>query len=89
MYCMFIFTFFVYFLHMVIKYSYQVFLSNKNKAQSTGVVEYSDCFTAEWLNPTNECSGYDTKQSGGEIPVMPGLWGMWSTPSLSLLPGPH
>ena len=32
--------------------------------------------------------GYDTKQSDGEVPVMLGLWGMCSTPSLPLLPGP-
>ena len=37
--------------------------------------------------PPNECTGYDTKQSDGEVPVMLQLWGMWSTPSLSLLPG--
>ena len=36
----------------------------------------------------NECPGYDTKQSDGEVPVMLDLWGMWSTPSLLLLPGP-
>ena len=30
---------------------------------------------------------YDIKQSDGEIPVMLELWGMWSTPSLPLLPG--
>ena len=36
----------------------------------------------------NECSGYGTKRSDGEVPVMLGLWGMWSTPSLPLLPGP-
>ena len=30
----------------------------------------------------NECPGYDTKQSDGEIPVMLELWGMRSTPSL-------
>ena len=33
-------------------------------------------------------SWYDTKQSDGEVPVMLKLWGMQSTPSLSLLPGP-
>ena len=38
--------------------------------------------------PTNECPGYDTKQSDGKVPVMLGLWGMRSTPSLPLLPGP-
>ena len=38
--------------------------------------------------PPNECPGYDTKQSDGEVPVMQELWGMRSTPSLPLLPGP-
>ena len=38
--------------------------------------------------PPNECPGYDTKQSDGEVPVMLGLWGMWSTTLLPLLPGP-
>ena len=38
--------------------------------------------------PLNECPGYDTKQSDGEVPIMLELWGMQSTPSLSLLPGP-
>ena len=36
----------------------------------------------------NECPGYDTKQSDGKVPVMLELWGMWSTPSLPLIPGP-
>ncbi len=36
--------------------------------------------------PANDCPSYDTKQSDGEAPVM--LWGMQSTPSLPLLPGP-
>ena len=35
-----------------------------------------------------KCPGYDTKQSDGEVPVMLELWGMRSTPSLPLLPGP-
>ena len=38
-------------------------------------------------HPPNECPGYDTKRSDGEVPVMLGLWGMQSTPSLPLLPG--
>ncbi len=38
--------------------------------------------------PPNECPGYETKQSDGEVPVMVELWGMQSTPSLLLLPGP-
>ena len=45
-------------------------------AQSTGVVEYTNC-----------PSGYDTKQSDSEVPVMLEVWGMQSTPSLPLLPG--
>ena len=43
-------------------------------AQSAGGVEYTD--------PPNEYPGYDTKQSDGEVPVMLGLWRMWSIPSL-------
>ena len=50
-------------------------------SQSAGAVEYTDCTSAE-------CPGYDTKQSDHEVPVMLGLWGMQSTPSLPLLPGP-
>ena len=38
--------------------------------------------------PHNECPGFDTKQSDGEAPAMLELWGMRSTPSLQLLPGP-
>ena len=38
--------------------------------------------------PPNECSGYDTKHYDGNVPVMQGLWGMQSAPSLPLLPGP-
>ena len=32
-------------------------------------------------------NGYDIKQSDGEAPTLE-IWGMWSTPSLSLLWGP-
>ena len=39
-------------------------------------------------HPPNECPGFDTKQFDGEVPVMLELWGMWSTLSLPLLPGP-
>ena len=53
-------------------------------AQSAGAVEYTDCSSAV-PPPTNECPGYDTKQSDGEYPVMLELWGLWNTP---LLPSP-
>ena len=46
--------------------------------QSAGAVEYTN----------NENPGYDTKQSDGDVPVMLELWGIWSTLSLLLLPGP-
>ena len=36
---------------------------------------------------THECSGYDTKKSDHEAPVMLALWGMQSTPLLLSLPG--
>ena len=40
-------------------------------AQSVGTVEYTDCFSAEGVRPPpNECPGYYTKQSGGEVRVM-------------------
>ena len=40
-------------------------------------------------HPTpNDCPRYDTKQSDGEVPVRLELWGMRSTPSLPLFPGP-
>ena len=38
--------------------------------------------------PPNECPGYDTKQSDGEVTVMLELWGMRSTPLLPSLAGP-
>ena len=37
---------------------------------------------------SNECPGYDTKQSDGEASVILELWGMLSTPSLSSLTDP-
>ena len=36
----------------------------------------------------NGSPGYDIKQSDDEAPVMLKRWGMWSTPSLTLLLGP-
>ena len=40
-------------------------------AQSVGTVEYTDCSSAEGKTPPpDECPGYDTKQSNGEVPVM-------------------
>ena len=57
-------------------------------AQSSGAVEYTDSFSAKSSSPPNECPGYDTKQSDGEVRVILELWGMLGTPSLPSLPGP-
>ena len=38
--------------------------------------------------PSNECPGYDTNQSDGEVPVILEFWGIRSTLSLQSLPGP-
>ena len=35
-------------------------------AQLAGAVEYTDRIPAEWLNFSNKCPGYDTKQIDGE-----------------------
>ena len=40
------------------------------------------------IPPHNECPRYDTKLSDGEARLMLELWRMWSTASLSSLPGP-
>ena len=55
--------------------------------QSAGAVEYTASLQ-RGKTPPNECPGYDTKQSDGEVPAVLELWGMQSTPSLPLLPGP-
>ena len=58
-------------------------------AQSVGAVKYTNGISAEGLPPPrNECPGYNTKKSDGEVPVLLELWGMRSTPLLpSLWPG--
>ena len=68
---------------------YYIFLPNPVIAQSAGAVEYTDCTSAEGLDPPpNESPGSDTKQSDGEVPAVLELWGMRSTPSLPSLPDP-
>ena len=58
-------------------------------AQSSGAVQYTDCIPAEGRRfCTNNCPGYDTKQSDGKDTVKLELWGMRCIPSLPLLPGP-
>ena len=50
-----------------------------------GVEEYPDSISAEGWDAQPV---YNTKLSDDEAPVME-PWGMWSTPSLPLLPCPH
>ena len=68
------------------------YLMTKPLAQSAGAVEYTDAPLQMGKTPhppkKNECPGYDTKQSDGEVPVMLGPCGIRSTPSLPLLLGP-
>ena len=52
-----------------------------------GTAEYTNCISAKGQESLNECPEYGIKQSVGEAPVMLGLWGMQSTPSLPSLPG--
>ena len=40
------------------------------------------------VRPDSQCSGYEIKQSDGEVSVMLELWGIQTIPSLILLPGP-
>ena len=74
----------------------QVFLSNtnnfmvlSNKWYSSPVVwgcRIPNCIVAEGSHLyRNKWSVYESKQSDDEAPVL-GLWGMWKTPSLPLLP---
>ena len=56
--------------------------------QSAGAVEYTDYFSWGSLTLLQKCPRYDIKQSYGEVPVVLGFGGMWSTPSLPSLPGP-
>ena len=37
-------------------------------AQSAGAAEYTDCISAEGLDFSNKCNGYDTKQSDVDVP---------------------
>ena len=75
---MYIFTYSVYFL-----------ILSFHTALSTGVVEYIDCISVEWLDLHlfNECPGYDIKPSDNDTAALE-IWGMRSIPSLPLLTGP-
>ena len=50
--------------------------------------EYTDSFSEEGLDSSNECPGYETQQSDDEDQVMLELWGIRSTPSCPSLQDP-
>ena len=55
--------------------------------QLARAVEYNCIYAERWDSLPHKCPGYSTKLSDGETPILE-LWGMWTTPSLPLLPGP-
>ena len=57
-------------------------------AQSAGAAEYTDCISVKGSDSPNKCPDNDIKQFDGEVLVILELWGIQSTPSLPLLPGP-
>ena len=54
-------------------------------AQSAEAFEYTDCRRVTLTS--NKCPGYNIKPADGEAPALE-LWGIWSTRSLPLVPGP-
>ena len=61
-------------------------ITNIYFAQSTGVLEYTDCTPAERQKPHNEWPGYDTKQSDGEVQVMLVILGNVEHPFIAIAP---
>ena len=57
-------------------------------AQSAGLLNILTSSLPTGKNPTNECPGYNTKQSDSEAPVMQELLRMRITPSLQSLSCP-
>ena len=66
------------------KYAFNILLPSRLGLKNTPTASLQRGKTP----PPNECPGYDTKQSDGEVPAVLELCGMWSTPSLTLLPSP-
>ena len=68
-----------------IKFSYLIQII---QAKTAVAIEYTDCISAAGKDPRNECPGYESKQSDGEVLVMLEIWGMQSALLFPLLPGP-
>ena len=54
--------------------------------QSAGAVEYTNYISAEEYDSLYKCSGFDTKQSDNEAPVILELWGMAEYPLIAIAP---
>ena len=67
---------------------FQVFLSNTNNCPVGWGCRIHWLHLCRCMNPhpTNECTGYDTKQSDGEVPVMPELLGNAEYPFIAISP---
>ena len=58
-------------------------------AQLDGAAEYTDFFSSEGYDSPEECPEYMTLNNlMVRLPLYLELWGMWSTHSLPLFPGP-
>ena len=55
---------------------------------STGVVEYTNCFSGRGKTSPQRVSWFDIKQSDGEVLVTLENWRVQNTSSLPLFPGP-
>ena len=53
----------------IFNFSFHNYLFIWEPAQSAGAAKYTDCISAEGLDPTNKCPGYDTKPTDGKAPA--------------------
>ena len=58
------------------------------ETQSAGAVTQQQLYLYRRIRPPNVCPGNVTYKSDGEAPVILVFWGMWITPSMTLLPDP-
>ena len=69
-------------------YATQLFIYSCDKPVGWGCKIHQLNLCRGVRHPPNKCHAYDIKQSDNEAPVMQELWGIQSTLSLPLLPGP-
>ena len=84
-----IFKYFIYNLQVIVsEFESHWVIHNYSLPSRLGLEDTTTATLQRGKTPPNECPGYDTKQSDGEVPVKLKLWGMQSTLSLPSLPGP-